>query len=164
MAGVTAAGSDTVVFPVGATLRIRFLETLTSGFDSVGARVRVQTMGALLNEGCEMVPPYTQALGVVTMSHGGRLFGGRGALGVRFDSLELGPDRWMAISAVLDTLEYTSSNNLSDSGIAYGRHASLAGRAVPVGLAGVASVAAVPVALFGGYWLGRRGPPARIVA
>jgi len=159
-----AAGPEAVVLPAGTTLPIRFLETITSGHDSIGTRLRVQTMGPLTNAGCEIVPAYTQAGGVVTLSRAGRRFGGRGALSVRFDSLELAPDRWVTITAVLDTLEYTSSENLSDSGIAFGRHASLAGRAVPVGIAGVTDLATVPVALFSGYWLARRGPPARIVA
>jgi hypothetical protein len=159
-----AAGPDAVVFPAGTAVPIRFLETLTSGRDSIGTRLRVQTMGALANGRCEIVPPFTLAAGVVTLSRSGRLFGGRGAISARFDSLEIAPGRWIAISAVLDTLEYTSSDNLSDSGVAYGRHASLAGRAVPVGIAGAASVAAPPAALFGGYWLARRGPPAKIVS
>lgn len=161
---VAAAGPDVVVVPAGTTLPIRFLATLTSGHDAVGTRVRVQTMGPLASDGCMLVPPYTQATGVITLSRRGQLFGGRGALRMRFDSLELGRDRWVGVSAVLDTLEYTPHKSLSDSGVAYGRHGSLAKRAVPVGIAGVAGAAVAPVALLGGYWIARPGAPARIVA
>ena len=164
LAGATAAGPDVVVFPAGTTLPIRFLATITSGQIPVGARLRVQTMGSLVSDGCEVVPPYTQAVGVVTLSRGGRMFGGRGALRARFDSLEVGPHRWVAVTAVLDTLEYSSHKNLSDSGVAYGHHGSLAKRAVPVGLASVAGAAVVPVAVLGGYWLARPGGAARILA
>ena len=153
-----------MVFPIGATLPIRFLQTITSGRDPLATRVRVLTMGALVSNGCVVVPAFTQATGALSLSRRGRIFGGRGALGLQFDSLEIRPGRWVAIHAVLDTLEYTPDKDLSDSGVAYGRRGSIAKRAVPLGLAGAADVAVVPVAVLGGYWLARRGPAAKIVA
>ena len=164
VAGSVPSGRDAVVFPIGTTLPIRFLQTVISGRDSVGTRVRVQTMGALASHGCVIVPPYTQAAGALTLSRRGRIFGGRGALSLRFDSLQIRPGRWLAISAVLDTLEYTPEKDLSASGVAYGRRGSIAKRVVPFGIAGAADVAVVPVAVLGGYWLARRGRAAKIVA
>jgi hypothetical protein len=164
VSGSAAAGRDAIEFPSGTTLPIRFLQTITSGRDSVGTRVRVQTMGALLGNGCVVMPPYTQAAGAVTLSRRGRMFGGRGALSLQFDSLQIHSGRWITISAVLDTLEYTPDKDLSDAGVAYGRRGSFAKRVVPFGIAGAADVAVVPVAVLGGYWLARRGHPAKIVA
>ena len=164
VAGSLASGHDAVVFPVGTTLPIRFLQTLTSGRDTVGTRVRVQAMGSLVSNGCVVVPSYTQATGVVTLSRRGGLFGGRAALSLQFDSLQIRPGEWVPISAVLDTLEYTPHRDLTNSGVAYGRRGSIAKRVVPFGIAGAADVAMMPVAVLGGYWLARRGPAAKIVA
>jgi hypothetical protein len=164
VSGSAAAGRDAIEFPSGTTLPIRFLQTITSGRDSVGTRVRVQTMGALLGNGCVVMPPYTQAAGAVTLSRRGRMFGGRGALSLQFDSLQIHSGRWITIRAVLDTLEYTPDKDLSDAGVAYGRRGSFAKRVVPFGIAGAADVAVVPVAVLGGYWLSRRGHAAKIVA
>ena len=160
-----ASGRDAVVFPVGTTLPIRFLQPVTGGRDSVGTRVRVQTLGALVSNRCVIVAPYTQAAGVLTLSRRGRIFGGRGALSLRFDSLQIRPGQWLAISAVLDTLEYTPDRDLSDSGVAYGRRGSIVKRVVPFGIAGAVDVVEeAAVAVLGGYWLARRGPAAKIVA
>lgn len=166
VAGSVAAGRDALEFPSGTTLPIRFLQSVTSGQDSVGTRVRVQTMGALLGHGCMVMPPYTtQAAGAVTLSRRGRMFGGRGALSLQFDSLEIRPGRWLAISAVLDTLEYTPDKDLSDSGVAYGRRGSFPMRLVPFGIVGAVDVVEeAAVAVLGGYWLTRRGRAAKIVA
>jgi LssY-like putative type I secretion system component LssY len=164
VAGSVPSGRDPAVFPIGTTLPIRFLQAITSGQDSVGTQVRVQTMGALVSDGCVTVPPFTQAAGTLTLSRRGRIFGGRGALGLRFDSLQIGPGRWLAVNALLDTLEYTPDKDLSNSGVAYGRRGSIAKRVVPFGIAGAADVAVMPVAILGGYWLARRGPAAKIVA
>lgn len=164
LTGPFPSGREAVVFPVGTTLPIRFLQPVTGGRDLLGTRVLVQTMGALVSNGCVIVPPYTQAAGMLTLSRRGRMFGGRGAIGLRFDSLQVGLGQWRAIRAVLDTLEYTPDRDLSDSGVAYGRRGSIPKRVVPIGLAGAADVAVVPVAVLGGYWLARRGPAAKIVA
>ena len=155
---------DAVVLPAGTTVPIRFLERIRSGKDTVGAPVLVQTLGALEDQGCVVVPAYTRAAGRVTLSQRGDLFGGRGALGLRFDSLEVRRGEWRPIEAVLDSLEYTPSRDLTEGGTVYGSRGSIAKRAAMVGIMGAADIAAAPVALFGGYWIGRRGPPASIMA
>jgi LssY C-terminus len=164
IAGSVPSRRGPIVFPVGTTLPIRFLQTITGGRDSVGSRVQVQTMGSLVSGGCVVAPSYTQALGSLALSRRAGMFGGRGALSVQFDSLQIRPGEWVAISAVLDTLEYTPGKDLSNSGVAYGRRGRIAKRVVPFGIAGAADVAVMPVAVLGGYWLARRGPAAKIVA
>src|SRR2546426_3026475 len=161
-AGSLAAGRDPVLLPAGTTVPIRFLQKIRSGRDGVGTRVLVQTLGALVDDGCVVVSPYTRVVGRVTRSRAGHLFGGRGVLALRFDSLEVRPGEWLAIDAVLDALEYTRKTDLTDSGIVYGSRASVASRAVPLGIAGAAGLDAGPLAVLGGYWLARRGPSARI--
>ena len=161
-AGVLAAGRDMAVFPIGTTVSIRFRQPLRGGRDGVGTRVVVQTMNELSDDGCAVVPPYARAVGRVTLSRGGRWFGGRGALAVRFDSLEVRPAAWIAIDAVLDGLEYARDRDLTHTGVVYGSRASVAGRALPVGIAGAVGLDAGPLAVLGGYWLARRGPAARI--
>ena len=163
-AGQVAPGRNAVVIPPGTTLPIRFLLSVRSGRDAVGTRVLAQTLGALTDHACTVAPPYTHVVGRVTRSRAGHLFGGRGVLALRFDSLEVSPGEWAAIDAVLDTLEYTRKTDLTDGGVVRGSRASMASRAVPLGIAGAAGLDVGPFALFGGYWLARRGPGARIVA
>jgi hypothetical protein len=156
-----------VVIPAGTHLPIRFLEPLTSGRDGVGTAVLVQTMGALVQDSCVVVPPYLRAKGRIVVSKGGGRFGRHGKLGLRFDSLEVSPGRWAAISAVLDTLEYAKPGLLTDSGLVSSGKTSVVGigrKIVPAGVALAADIAAIPVALLGGYALVRRGPPVRILA
>ena len=136
-----AAGPGVVVFPTGTTLPIRFLQTVISGRDSIGTRVRVQSMGAMVSNGCVIVPPYTQAAGAVTLSRRGRMFGAGARSACDSTHSRSAPAEWLAISAVLDTLEYTPDKDLSDSGVAYGRRGSFAKRVVPFGIAGAADVA-----------------------
>ena len=162
-AGSLAAGRDAVVLPAGTTVAIRFLQRVRSGRDTVGTRVLAQTLSPLVYDGCIVVAPYTQVVARVTRSRAGHLFGGRGVLALHFDSLEVRPGEWLAIAAVLDTLEYTRKADLRDSGTIYGSRASAASRAVPLGIAGAAGLDLGPFALLGGYWLARRGPAARIV-
>jgi len=152
------------VFPVGTGLAIRFVHSLKSGADSVGTVFLAQTLEPLASDHCVLVEPYQRVAGRVVVSHHGHMFGGSGALGLRFDSLEVGRDRWISIDGVLDTLEYTPNRYVKDSGVVYGGRASLTRRAVPAGLLTVADVAALPTVLVSGYWLARRGPAAEIVA
>src|SRR5439155_24542530 len=132
-----------------------------SGRDTIGTRVLAQTLSPLAYDGCVVVAPYTQVVARVTRSRAGHLFGGGGVLALRFDSLEVRPGEWVALDAVLDTLEYTRKANLTDSGLVYGSRASAASRAVPLGIAGAAGLDLAPFALLGGYWLAPRGPAAR---
>ena len=56
------------VVPPGTHLPIRFLYPLASGRDTVGTRVLVQTMGALVQDSCVVGPAFTQVQGRVTLS------------------------------------------------------------------------------------------------
>jgi len=160
------AGGD-VVIAAGTHIPIRFLEPITSGRDTIGTPVLVQTMGALVRDSCVVVPPYLRAKGRVVVSKGGGRFGRHGKLGLAFDSLEVRPGRWLAMSGVLDTLEYAKPGALSDSGLVSSGKTSVVGvgkKLVPAGVAAAADLAAFPVALLGGYSLVHRGPPVRILA
>lgn len=163
---LAAVLGDTVI-PAGTHIPIRFVQRVTSGKDTVGTAVLVQTMGALVNDSCVVVPPYLRAMGHVVVSKGGGRFGRHGKLGLRFDSLEVRPGQWAAISGLLDTLEYTKPAFLTDSGLVSSGKTSAAGvgkKLVPAGVAAAADIALVPVALLGGYSLMHRGPPVRILA
>jgi len=157
---------DTVI-PAGTHIPIRFVERVTSGKDTVGTAVLVQTMGAVVSDSCVVVPPYLRAMGHVVVSKGGGRFGRHGKLGLRFDSLEVGRGRWVPIAGLLDTLEYTKPAFLTDSGLVSSGKTGVVGvgkKLVPAGVAAAADIAAVPVALLGGYSLMHRGPPVKILA
>jgi len=156
-----------VVLPAGTHIPIRFVQRVTSGRDTVGTPVLVQTMGAVVRDSCVIVPPYLRAKGHVVVSKGGGRFGRHGRLGLRFDSLEVRPGRWAAVSAVLDTLEYAPRGRLVDSGLVSSGKTSLVGvgrKLVPAGVAAAVDLDAVPVVVLGGFSLVRRGPPMRIMA
>ena len=158
------AQTPPAVFAAGTHLPVRFLYPLVSGRDTVGTRVLVQTMGALVHDSCVVVQPFTQAQGRVTLSRGGRLFGGRGEIRVAFDSLEVRRGRWVRITAVLDTLEYEPPRDVGPSGTVHGGHVSFVKRLVPAGLVVLADVDVIPVALLGGFLIARQGPRAAIVS
>src|SRR4029077_17238348 len=146
---------DTVI-PAGTHIPIRFVERVTSGKDTVGTAVLVQTMGAVVSDSCVVVPPYLRAIGHVVVSKGGGRFGRHGKLGLRFDSLEVGRGRWVPIAGLLDTLEHTKPALLTDSGLVSIGSTGVVGvgkKIVPGGVAAAADIAAVPVALLGGYSL-----------
>jgi len=156
-----------VVLPAGTHIPIRFVQRVTSGRDTVGTPVLVQTMGAVVRDSCVIVPPYLRAKGHVVVSKGGGRFGRHGQLGLRFDSLEVRSGHWVPISGVLDTLEYARPGALTDSGLVSSGKTSVGGvskKLVPAGVAAAADLDAVPVALLGGFSLIRRGPPVRILA
>jgi hypothetical protein len=156
-----------VVIPTGTHLPIRFLEPITSGHDTVGTAILVQTMGALAQDSCVVVPPYVRMKGHIVVSRGGHIFGRHGRLGLAFDSLEAHPGRWVEFRAVLDSLEYAKPGSLTDSGLVSSGRTSAVGvgkKIVPAGLAAVAEIAAVPVAVLSGYVLVRGGPPVRVLA
>src|SRR3989440_1688246 len=156
-----------VVLPAGTHIPIRFVQRVTSGRDTVGAPVLVQTMGAVVRDSCVIVPPYLRAKGHVVVSKGGGRFGRHGQLGLRFDSLEVRSGHWVPISGVLDTLEYARPGALTDSGLVSSGKTSVGGvskKLVPAGVAAAADLDAVPVAVLGGFSLIRRGTPGRILA
>lgn len=159
--------SAEIVVPAGTRIPIRFVQPVTSGRDTVGTQVLVQTVGALLQDSCVVVPPYVRAKGRIVVSKGGGRFGRHGRLGLSFDSLEVRPGRWEAISGVLDTLEYAKPEALTDSGLVSSGKTSVGGvgkKLVPAGVAAAADLDVVPVAVLGGFSLVRRGPPVRIFA
>jgi LssY-like putative type I secretion system component LssY len=156
-----------VVIPAGTRIPIRFAQRVTSGRDTVGTEVLVQTMGALVQDSCILVPPYVRAKGRIVVSKGGGRFGRHGRLGLAFESLEVRPGRWVAISGVLDTLEYAKPGTVTDSGLVSSGKTSVGGvgkKLVPAGVVAAVDFDAIPVAVLGGFSLIRRGPPVRILA
>jgi hypothetical protein len=166
LALLTLLSAD-VVIPAGTRIPIRFVQRITSGRDTVGTGVLVQTMGALVQDSCVLVPPYVRAKGRIVVSKGGGRFGRHGRLGLRFDSLEVRSGHWVAISSVLDTLEYAKPGALTDSGLVSSGKTSLGGvgkKLVPAGVVAAVDFDAIPVTVLGGFSLIRRGPPVRILA
>src|SRR5713101_9876359 len=140
--------SSYLVIPAGTRIPIRFVQRVTSGRDTVGTEVLVQTMGALVQDSCVLVPPYVRAKGRIVVSRGGGRFGRHGRLGLRFESLEVHSGRWVAISGVLDTLDYAMPGALTDSGLLSSGKTSVAGvgkKLVPAGVAAAVDLDAIPV-------------------
>lgn len=156
------------LFPAGTVLPIRFLHGLTGGRDQAGTPVLVQTMAALVEDSCVVVEPFTHASGHVVDSRGGGRFGRPGELALSFDSLEVAPHQWIALDAVVDSVEYASPGALSDSGALSGGQRPTRGRYMRagalIGAGALMDAAVVPVALLEGWRLLRRGPRARILA
>lgn len=148
-----AVAAQSVSFPAGTTVPIRFLNAVTSGRDTVGTPVVAQTFAAMVADSCVIVPPFALVGGRVVRSVGGRRLGRSGSLGIHFDSLEIAPGIRTPIYAVLDTLEYSRSGQVRDSGVVHAHTSRL-----PIAIGATASVIdIVPAALFGGYLLMRRG-------
>ena len=166
LALLTLLSAD-VVIPAGTRIPIRFVQRITSGRDTVGTGVLVQTMGALVQDSCVLVPPYVRAKGRVVVSKGGGRFGRHGRLGLRFDSLEVRSGHWVPIAGVLDTLEYAKPGAVTDSGLVSSGRTSVGGlgkKLVPAGVVAAVDFDVIPVTLLGGFSLLRRGPPVRIQA
>ncbi|PYP50931.1 MAG: hypothetical protein DMD45_09545 [Gemmatimonadetes bacterium] len=166
LALLTLLSAD-VVIPAGTRIPIRFVQRITSGRDTVGTGVLVQTMGALVQDSCVLVPPYVRAKGRVVVSQGGGRFGRHGRLGLRFDSLEVRSGHWVPIAGVLDTLEYAKPGAVTDSGLVSSGRTSVGGlgkKLVPAGVVAAVDFDVIPVTLLGGFSLLRRGPPVRIQA
>src|SRR5438128_11460165 len=87
-----------VVVPAGTHIPIRFVQRVTSGRDTVGTPVLVQTSGAVGRDSCGVVPPYLRAKGHVVVSKAGGRLGRRGGLGLRCDSAEGRAGGWAAVS------------------------------------------------------------------
>ena len=155
--------------PAGTALPLRFLRQLRSGTDTVGTSVVLETMAALVTEGCVQVPAYTQVRATITTSRGPGWFGRHGELAFRFDSIEVRGRLWVPINAVLDSLEYATTARLDDAGTMFGQRGTkgrfgTAGAAAVVGAAEAVPVIGVPVAVLGGYQLVRHGPRVRVLA
>ncbi|HXQ28602.1 MAG TPA: LssY C-terminal domain-containing protein [Gemmatimonadales bacterium] len=164
VAGLQGSGSGGTRLPSGTVLPVRFIQTIQGGRDPVGTRVRVLTMEAVEQTGCAAWPAFAQAVGRVTVSHAGRIFGGRSALAVELDSLEVAPERWIAIDAVIEGLEYTPGRDVTAAGVVHGGSTSFGSRSVVVAGIVASDLPTAPLAILGGYWFARRGPPARIMA
>lgn len=148
-----------VAFPPGTVIPIRFLGAVTSGRDTVGTPVLVQTFGALVRDSCVVVPAFAELSGHVARSIGGRRLGRSGQLGIAFDSLEVRPGLWSPVRAVLDTLEYAPRRDIQDSGVVRPRSSRLPLVAAAAG----AAIDFIPAAVFGGYALVHRGKRATIL-
>src|SRR5260370_37256294 len=95
--------SSDLVIPAGTRIPIRFVQRVTSGRDTVGTEVLVQTMGGLVRDSCVVVPPYVRAKGRIVVSRGGGRFGRHGRRGVRFESLTRRAGQWVPLSSVRRT-------------------------------------------------------------
>src|SRR5260370_6608715 len=155
-------------FPTGTRIAIRFLDEIKSGRDSVGTPVRTQTMAPLAVGRCVPVPAFSSLYGTVERSKGGRIFGGRGSLQLRFDSVQTADGSWAAMAAVLDSLEWAGSDRLTHRRAVRGSGRSVKQVAGTTGGAGVVATAtgigAVPVIAITGLNVIRPGAQARILA
>ena len=159
VASRAAAAQDSVAVPTGTHIPIRFLGGVGPGRDHPGTPVTVQTMAAILHEGCVVVRPFALVRGTVVPS------GHRGRLALRFDSIAVTRGAWTPIDAGLDSLEYAPQPIDSGAVTAGGKRGGKVGRAlVSIGIGAVDDELLVPAAILGGYALIRRRHPARIVA
>src|SRR5260370_24138369 len=71
----------------GTRIPIRVVQRVTSGRDTVGTEVLVQTMGALVQDSCVVVPPYVRAKGRIVVSRGGGRLGRHGPIWLHFNAL-----------------------------------------------------------------------------
>lgn len=158
----------TGMFAAGTRIPVRFLRAITGGREKVGAAVEVQAMAPLEAGGCILVPAFTPIRGTVVASRAGRLFGQRGSLRLRFDSVLAAPDEWVPLAAVLDSLEWAHRGSWTAGGGVRQSPRSIRGIIGTAGLAGLAGAATglglVPFAAVTGVDLLLRGPPARILA
>jgi len=154
--------------PPGTYVRVRFPESLEGGREHVGAAVRLQTTQALESSSCAVVPAFSPVAATVLVSRPGGLFGRRGRLELRFDSLSPAPGRWVPLAAVLDSLEWAARGTLNAEGqLEQQGHSirGIVGTAGAAGLAGAATgVGIVPVFVLTGLDLVLRGGAAHILA
>jgi hypothetical protein len=154
-------------FPTGTRIAIRFLDEIKSGRDSVGTLVRTQTMAPLAVGRCVPVPAFSSLYATVERSKGGRIFGGRGSLQLRFDSVQTAGGSWAAMAAVLDSLEW-AGDRLTDDGAVRGGGRSFKQVVGTTGGAGVVATAtgigAIPVIAVTGLNVIRPGAQAQILA
>lgn len=159
LAARTLPAQDTVAVPAGTQIPIRFLGGVGPGQDAPGTPVAVQTMAAIVHDGCVAVRPFALILGAVIPS------GHRGRLSLRFDSIAVVQGAWAPFDASLDSLEYAPQPIDSGSLVAGGRRTGKVGRAlVSLGIGAADDELIFPAAILGGYALIRRRHPARILA
>lgn len=156
------------VFAPGTRIPVRFARSLTGGRDRQGATFEVQAMAPLEAGGCILVPAFTPIRGTVVQSRPGRIFGRRGVLQLRFDSVLAAADDWVPLAAVLDSLEWTNRGSWTAAGGVQQNRRSIRGVIGTAGLAGLAGAATglglVPLVAVTGLDLVLRGPRAQILA
>jgi len=154
--------------PPGTYVRVRFPESVEGGRERVGAAVRLQTTRALESSGCAVVPAFSPVAATVVVSRPAGLFGRRGRLELRFDSLSPAPGRWVPLAAVLDSLEWAARGTLNAEGQLEQRGHSFRGMVGTAGAAGLAGAATgvgiVPVFVLTGLDLVLRGGAAHVLA
>ncbi len=164
---LAAPAPQPALFAPGTRLPVRFMQSMRSGRDRVGTVVRALTMTDLEAGGCVAVPAFTPLLATITVSRRGGLFGRGGELDLRFDSILAAGRRWVPVSAVLDSLEWTPRRVWEADG-----EVRRGTRSVPgiLGVAGAATVAGLatgvgifPAAAITGLDLARRGRAERIL-
>lgn len=156
------------VFAPGTRIPVRFTRSVTGGRDRQGTVFEVQAMAPLEAGGCIIVPAFTPIRGTVVQSRPGRLFGRRGYLELRFDSVLAAPDEWVALAGELDSLEWSRRGAWTASGGVQQNPRSIRGIIGTAGLVGLASAATglgvVPLVAVTGLDLVVRGPRAEILA
>jgi len=156
------------VFSPGARIPVRFTRSVIGGRDHQGTVFEVQAMAPLEAGGCIIVPAFTPIRGTVAQSRPGRLFGRRGYLELRFDSVLVAPDEWVPLAGELDSLEWSSRGAWTTAGGVQQSPRSIRGIIGTAGLVGLASAATglgvVPVVAVTGLDLVLRGPRAQILA
>jgi len=154
--------------PAGTQVRVRFPESVEGGREKVGAVVRLQTTSPLDAGGCAVVPAFAPIAATVVVSRPARLFGRRGRLELRFDSLSPAPGIWVPLGAVLDSLEWAARGTLNAKGQLQQKPRSIKGIVGTAGAAGLAGAATgvgiVPVFVLTGFQLVLRGGQAHILA
>jgi len=156
------------VFAPGTRIPVRFARSLTGGRDRQGATFEVQAMAPLEAGGCILVPAFTPIRGTVVQSRPGRLFGRRGVLQLRFDSVLAAAEDWVPLAAELDSLEWTNRGSWTSAGGVQQNPRSIRGVIGTAGLVGLAGAATglgvFPLVAVTGLDLVLRGPRARILA
>lgn len=124
-------------------------------------------MAPLEAGGCILVPAFTPIRGTVVQSRPGRLFGRRGVLQLRFDSVLAAPDEWVPLAADLDSLEWTHRGSWTAAGGVQQPGRSVRGIIGTAGLAGLAGAATglgvIPLVAVTGLDLVLSGPRAQIL-
>ena len=155
------------VFAPGTLVPVRFARSLVGGRAAPGAVFEVQAMAPLEAGGCILVPAFAPIAGTVVQSRPGRMFGRRGVLQLRFDSVQAAPDEWVPLAAALDSLEWMNRASWSTAGGVQQKPRSLRGIIGTAGLAGLAGAATglgvVPLVAVTGLNLVLRGPGAQIL-
>ena len=156
------------VLPAGAAIPIRFPESVEGGREKVGATIPIQTTEPLEAGGCAVLPAFTPVAATVVVSRAAAMFGRRGRLELRFDSLATGPGRWAPLAAVLDSLEWAKRGTLSSEGELMEKSRSVRGVVGTAGVEGLAGAATrvglLPVFVLTGFQLALRGGQAHILA